>query len=208
MVVPRPLHAGAAAQAEGGRSRCRSCSGPVWSLPIRRRATSARSCTQIVEAAGDRIKVFGDILDFADFFLPDDKLPYDEQRSTNAFATCRGGASCSAKLKDELVSIEPFEPAAWKRSLKHASSRRAALQMAQIIHPLRVAVTGKGVGFGLFERWRFWAANNRIARIDRALARLIVALLLGWHCGDCRDIQSMPFREIRRFIFRKESTAE
>ena len=33
---------------------------------------------QVVEAARDRIKVAGDILDFEDFFLPDDRLPYDE----------------------------------------------------------------------------------------------------------------------------------
>ena len=30
--------------------------------------------TRIVEAAGDRIKVSGDILDYDDFFLPDEKL--------------------------------------------------------------------------------------------------------------------------------------
>ena len=35
--------------------------------------------TQILEAAGDRIKIAGDILDYAGFFLPDDRLPYDEQ---------------------------------------------------------------------------------------------------------------------------------
>src|SRR4029079_13620600 len=34
--------------------------------------------TKIVEAAGDRIKVFGDVLDYADFFVADDKLAYDE----------------------------------------------------------------------------------------------------------------------------------
>src|SRR5215813_12858148 len=33
---------------------------------------------QIVEAAGDRLKVFGDILEYADFFVLDEKLPYDE----------------------------------------------------------------------------------------------------------------------------------
>src|SRR5262249_32279081 len=34
--------------------------------------------TEIVRAAGDRIKVAGDVLDYADFFTPDGGLPYDE----------------------------------------------------------------------------------------------------------------------------------
>ena len=33
----------------------------------------------VVEAAGDRIKVAGDILDYADFFMADDALTYDEK---------------------------------------------------------------------------------------------------------------------------------
>ena len=33
--------------------------------------------TQIVEAAGPRIKVAGDVLDYVDFFLPDEQLPYE-----------------------------------------------------------------------------------------------------------------------------------
>src|SRR5207248_997225 len=35
--------------------------------------------TQIVEAAGPRLKVFDDILDYDDFFTPDDRLAYDEK---------------------------------------------------------------------------------------------------------------------------------
>ena len=34
--------------------------------------------TRILEAAGDRVKVAGDILDFDDFFVADDQLQFDE----------------------------------------------------------------------------------------------------------------------------------
>src|SRR6185369_10616733 len=37
---------------------------------------------KIVEAAGDRIKVYGDILNYVDFFTADDKLAYDEDAFT------------------------------------------------------------------------------------------------------------------------------
>ena len=58
----------AAAQAESGDDAAVSCSGPGW-CPRRRRARSGPKLTRIVEAAGDRLKVFGDILAYADFFF-------------------------------------------------------------------------------------------------------------------------------------------
>ncbi len=33
---------------------------------------------RILAAAGDRVKIAGDVLDYADFFTPDEMLPYDE----------------------------------------------------------------------------------------------------------------------------------
>ena len=34
--------------------------------------------TAIVGAANERIRVAGDVLEYRDFFTPDDQLPYDE----------------------------------------------------------------------------------------------------------------------------------
>src|SRR3954465_15281750 len=34
--------------------------------------------TRLLDAAGDRVKVFGDVLDFDDFFVADDELKYDD----------------------------------------------------------------------------------------------------------------------------------
>jgi glutamyl-tRNA synthetase len=46
------------------------------------------------------------------------------------------------------------------------------IKIAQIIHALRVAVTGKAVGFGVFETLAILGRDRSLARIDRALARL------------------------------------
>jgi glutamyl-tRNA synthetase len=40
-----------------------------------------------------------------------------------------------------------------------------------IIHPLRVGVTGKSVGFGMFDTLAILGRDRTLARIDRALAR-------------------------------------
>ena len=44
------------------------------------------------------------------------------------------------------------------------------IKIGQIIHALRVAVTGKGVGFGMFETLAILGRDRVLARIGRALA--------------------------------------
>jgi glutamyl-tRNA synthetase len=41
--------------------------------------------------------------------------------------------------------------------------------VGDVIHALRVAVTGKGVGFGMFETLEILGRERCLARIDRAL---------------------------------------
>ena len=45
------------------------------------------------------------------------------------------------------------------------------INIGQIIHAVRVAVTGKAVGFGLFETLAILGKARCLARIDRALAQ-------------------------------------
>ena len=46
------------------------------------------------------------------------------------------------------------------------------IKIGQIIHALRVAVTGKGVGFGMFETLEVLGKDSCLKRIDRTLAKL------------------------------------
>ena len=48
---------------------------------------------------------------------------------------------------------------------------KRAIKIGQIIHAVRVAVTGSAVGFGLFETLAVLGRDRCLARIDRALAR-------------------------------------
>jgi glutamyl-tRNA synthetase len=46
------------------------------------------------------------------------------------------------------------------------------VKIGRIIHALRVATTGKGVGFGMFETLELLGREHCLARIDRALELL------------------------------------
>ncbi len=58
--------------------------------------------TRIVEAAGDRVKVAGDILDFDDFFVADDELRFDESALDKRLRKPAGGARTTGKIPPDV----------------------------------------------------------------------------------------------------------
>src|SRR5262249_893038 len=127
--------------------------------------------TQILRAAGDRIKTAGDILDYRDFFLSDDQLPYDEQAFDKRLRKPPEAARLLARFKDRLATVASFDAATLEKALQDFAQSEG-IKNDQIIHALRVAVTGKAVGFGLFESLAILGKEHCLARIDRALGRL------------------------------------
>ena len=125
--------------------------------------------TKIVEAAGDRIKIAGDILDYADFYVTDDKLTYDAKAFEKRIDKPADARSLLAKFKEELATVEPFAAPTLEAALKRFVESED-IKIGQIIHVLRVAVTGKGVGFGMFETLDILGRDRCLNRIERALA--------------------------------------
>lgn len=124
---------------------------------------------RIVEAAGDRIKVAGDILDYADFFTSDNKLSYDEKAFDKRIRKSADAVDLLKKLRDVLAEAEAFDSAGLDR-LVHGFVEAEGINIGQIIHAIRVATTGKAVGFGMFDTLAILGKDSCLARIDRALA--------------------------------------
>jgi glutamyl-tRNA synthetase len=123
----------------------------------------------IITAAGDRIKVAGDILDYADFFCADEKLGRDKVAFDKEMGK-PGAADYLAKVRG-LLATAAFEPAALEKCLRDFVAAEG-IKVGQVIHALRLAVTGKTVGFGLYETMAILGRDSVLARIDRALERV------------------------------------
>jgi glutamyl-tRNA synthetase len=126
---------------------------------------------QILDAAGERIKVAGDVLDYAAFFLPDDRVPYDESAFEKRVRKPPEAARLLTLFREQLATAEPFDAAHLDRLMQDFVQAQG-IQIGQIIHALRVAVTGKAIGFGLFESLAILGKERCLARIDRTLGRL------------------------------------
>ena len=125
---------------------------------------------RVVEAAGDRIKVAGDILSYGEFFGEDDAFPYDE-KAFDKRVRAAGTADYLRRFRAELETVEPFDAEAVD-AVMHRFIETEGIKIGQIIHAVRVAVTGKAVGFGIFEGLTILGRDSCLARVDRALARL------------------------------------
>ena len=140
-------------------------------LPSQHIPDSNEYVSKILAAAGDRIKVAGDILDYEVFFLRDDEISYDEKAFEKRLIRPQDAVDLVAQFQSELASTEPFDAASLEELLRQFVDSKQ-IKIGQIIHALRVATTGKAVGFGMFEILEILGKERSLNRIDLALKRV------------------------------------
>ena len=122
--------------------------------------------TRIIEAAGDRLKVFGDILAYADFFFQDEII-YDEKALEKNLLK-PGATELLGRFRDRLAQVEPFEVPQLEAMLQGFVAEEG-IKIGDIVHAVRVATTGKAVGAGLYDCLAILGRETCLARIDGAL---------------------------------------
>lgn len=138
-------------------------------LPEQTPCDAGEKLLRIVDAAGDRLKTFGDILAYADFFfMPDDQFPYDEKDFQKRLGTPEA-KSLLQKFREKLAAVEPFEVEPLESMMKSFVEEQG-IKMGDVVHPVRVAISGKGVGPGLYDCLAILGKESSLRRIDRALA--------------------------------------
>jgi glutamyl-tRNA synthetase len=120
---------------------------------------------KVVQACGDRLKIFSDILMYGVFFfLPPE---YDVQ----AVAKRVRKEGFPALLRDFaalLQKVEPFEPDKLEATAKEFCEAKA-IKIGDLNHGLRVATTGVMVGPGMFDILAVLGREETVLRIETAL---------------------------------------
>jgi glutamyl-tRNA synthetase len=102
----------------------------------------------VIVALGDRLKVFSDILKLGRFFFTDEVIL--EPEAAKKRLRKEGVASMLSELERLLSQVEPFDQATLEKAV-HEYAERTGRKMGDVVNPLRVAVTGQGVGPGLYD---------------------------------------------------------
>ncbi|MHB8733521.1 MAG: glutamate--tRNA ligase [bacterium] len=126
---------------------------------------------RVVAIMGERLRLPKDVLTYGDFFFRDD-ITYDPQAVRKQF---HGGetATMLRRLRDALARLEPFELGGIEKAVRDTAAA-LGLESKDVIHPVRVALTGKTVGPGLFELIEVLGKEGVLKRLDHAV-RLIQA---------------------------------
>jgi glutamyl-tRNA synthetase len=121
---------------------------------------------KVIEASGDRLKVAGDILGYADFFLLHPPL-MDEAAVKQRLAKL-GVRDLLEQLAALIGRLPTFEPASLEEAFKQFVAE-SGVKTGDIVHAVRVAITGKTVGPGLYDCLAILGRDESLARLQRAL---------------------------------------
>lgn len=122
---------------------------------------------RLVEACGERLRIFSDILPLAAPFLRAD--PVYDLKAVEKRLKKPGAAELLRDFAAVLEAAEPFEAAALEEKLKAFCEQRGT-GVGQLVHPLRVATTGSEVGFGLYDGLVILGKTETLRRIRAVLA--------------------------------------
>jgi glutamyl-tRNA synthetase len=111
-----------------------------------------------------RLKTLGEFPGMTDFFFRDD-FPVEEEGGKNLEdAESRRDL---AELADRLAGLEPFRHEEIEQVFRDFAGERG-LKAGRVIHPARMAVSGKTKGAGLFEMMEVLGRERTLERMRRA----------------------------------------
>jgi glutamyl-tRNA synthetase len=125
----------------------------------------------IVTAVGERLKTLAQIGDYAGFFFVD-KVEYDED-AVKKHLKKDGIIEALNGLKQSFQSLDSFDVTALENAIKSYAESKG-LNAGKLIQPLRVALTGKSVGPGIFETFVLLGKEKVIQRLEDAIKMLEV----------------------------------
>jgi glutamyl-tRNA synthetase len=123
----------------------------------------------VIEALGDRLKVFSDIVKLGRYFFTE-TLTHDPDAVKKRLRK-EGVPAMLRELDEVLAATEPYDVSALEQAV-HAYAESRGLPMGQVVNPLRVAVTGQGVGPGLYDCLAILGRESCRQRIATTLAML------------------------------------
>ena len=126
----------------------------------------------VVEALGDRLKVFSDIVRLGRYFFAEE-IAHDPDAVKKRLRKEHVPAMLE-ELSGVLATVEPYDLPSLETAV-HDYAEERGIKMGDVVNPLRVAVTGQAVGPGLYDCLSLIGRDKCRERIARTLAMLAEA---------------------------------
>jgi glutamyl-tRNA synthetase len=108
------------------------------------------------------------------FFAADDAIEYEDEAAKKHLKG-DGLEESLREMRDALVSVEPFDVVATEAAVRAAAEKRG-LGAGKMIHPLRLALTGRGSSPPVFDVAVVLGRERTLRRLDRLIERARVSV--------------------------------
>lgn len=123
----------------------------------------------VVRLTKERVTTLRDFKETGDFFFADPVCYDEEARKKNWKAE---SPKYVAAVLEALRSLEGFAAAAIEEAVRK-TAEQLGVGPGKLIHPVRLATTGKSTGPGLFELMEVLGKETCVRRLERALQALV-----------------------------------
>jgi glutamyl-tRNA synthetase len=125
---------------------------------------------KLIEAEKERIKLLKDIPYLIEYFLKEDsEIVYDENAVKKYLSTEQQKIILS-QILEELKKIENFDKTTLEIKIREFCQKNG-YKTSDVFHPIRVAVSGRKEGIGLFDLLELLGKERVISRIKRVISR-------------------------------------
>ena len=122
----------------------------------------------VIDLAADRLRVFGDIFHFDEFFVADEDLKLDEKNFQKRVIKPDTAIDLLRDLRRQLSDVGNFT-AQPLNDLLHALATEKQVKVGEVFPALRLCVTGKAQGADLFRSMELLGQECVLRRLDRAI---------------------------------------
>ena len=126
---------------------------------------------KLIEAEKERIKLLKDIPYLIEYFLKEDtEIVYNENAAKKYLSTEQQKKILS-QILEELKKIENFDKTTLETKIREFCQNNG-YKTADVFHPIRVAVSGRKEGIGLFDLLELLGKEKVISRIKRVINKI------------------------------------
>ncbi|MCX7940401.1 MAG: glutamate--tRNA ligase [Endomicrobia bacterium] len=125
---------------------------------------------KLIEAEKERIKLLKDVPYLIEYFLkPDDEIIYDE-KATKKYLSTKQHKKILEEIYELLIKISNFDKVTLENEIRNFCQQKG-YKTTEVFHPLRVAVSGRSEGIGLFDLLELLGKQKVINRIQNVLKK-------------------------------------
>lgn len=120
----------------------------------------------VVAAVRDRVKTLAEVADAASYFFSN--ITEYEEKGVRKFFAVPGTAELLKRAKERLKDLEPFTKETTEKAYRELAEE-LGIPAGQLIHPTRLAVSGRTMGPGLFDILELLGKDKVLARLEQAI---------------------------------------